>query len=54
MANERTYPILPWRELDEAIAFYQVLGFKRIGDSEPDAAVEKVDGLAQIIQVAAG
>jgi catechol 2,3-dioxygenase-like lactoylglutathione lyase family enzyme len=29
MANERIYPILPCRELDEAIAFYEVLGFKR-------------------------
>ncbi len=29
MANERTYPILPFRELDEAIAFYETLGFKR-------------------------
>ena len=29
MANERTYPILPARELDEAIAFYETLGFKR-------------------------
>jgi len=29
MANERTYPILPCRELDEAIAFYEILGFKR-------------------------
>ncbi len=29
MANERTYPILPCRELDEAIGFYEVLGFKR-------------------------
>lgn len=29
MANERTYPILPCRELDESIAFYETLGFKR-------------------------
>ena len=29
MANERTYPILPCRELDESIAFYEILGFKR-------------------------
>jgi len=29
MANERTYPLLPCRELDESIAFYEVLGFKR-------------------------
>lgn len=27
MANERTYPILPCRDIDEAIAFYKVLGF---------------------------
>lgn len=29
MANERMYPILPCRELDEAIAFYEALGFSR-------------------------
>lgn len=29
MANERTYPCLPCRDLDEAIAFYEALGFKR-------------------------
>lgn len=29
MANERTYSILPCRELDETIAFYETLGFKR-------------------------
>jgi hypothetical protein len=29
MANERMYPILPCRELDEAIAFYTALGFAR-------------------------
>lgn len=29
MANERMYPLLPCRELDESIAFYEVLGFKR-------------------------
>jgi catechol 2,3-dioxygenase-like lactoylglutathione lyase family enzyme len=29
MANERTYSILPCRELDEAISFYETLGFKR-------------------------
>jgi hypothetical protein len=29
MANERTYPILPCRELDESIAFYESIGFKR-------------------------
>jgi catechol 2,3-dioxygenase-like lactoylglutathione lyase family enzyme len=29
MANERTYPILPCRELDESISFYECLGFKR-------------------------
>ncbi len=29
MANERTYAILPCRELDESIAFYEMLGFKR-------------------------
>jgi catechol 2,3-dioxygenase-like lactoylglutathione lyase family enzyme len=29
MANERTYPCLPCRELDESIAFYETLGFKR-------------------------
>jgi catechol 2,3-dioxygenase-like lactoylglutathione lyase family enzyme len=29
MANERMYPILPCRDIDEAIAFYAALGFKR-------------------------
>jgi hypothetical protein len=29
MANERTYPILPCRELDESISFYETLGFNR-------------------------
>lgn len=29
MTNERTYPILPCRELDESISFYETLGFKR-------------------------
>lgn len=29
MANERTYPILPCRDLDESISFYESLGFKK-------------------------
>lgn len=29
MANERTYPCLPCPDLDQAIAFYEALGFKR-------------------------
>jgi catechol 2,3-dioxygenase-like lactoylglutathione lyase family enzyme len=29
MANERTYPCLPCRDIDEAITFYEALGFKR-------------------------
>jgi catechol 2,3-dioxygenase-like lactoylglutathione lyase family enzyme len=29
MANERTYPCLPCGNLDESIAFYEALGFKR-------------------------
>lgn len=29
MANERTYPMLPCRDIDEAITFYEALGFKR-------------------------
>jgi catechol 2,3-dioxygenase-like lactoylglutathione lyase family enzyme len=29
MANERTYPCLPCGELDDSIAFYESLGFKR-------------------------
>jgi catechol 2,3-dioxygenase-like lactoylglutathione lyase family enzyme len=28
MANERTYPCLPCRDLDESISFYEALGFK--------------------------
>jgi len=30
MANERTYPCLPCGDLDESIAFYESLGFKKI------------------------
>jgi len=29
MANERTYPLLPCADIDESIAFYESLGFKR-------------------------
>lgn len=29
MANERTYPCLPCRDIDESVAFYESLGFKR-------------------------
>ena len=29
MANERTYPLLPCRDIDESIAFYESIGFKR-------------------------
>jgi catechol 2,3-dioxygenase-like lactoylglutathione lyase family enzyme len=29
MANERTYPLLPCRDLDEAISFYESLGFRK-------------------------
>ena len=29
MANERTYAILPCKELDESITFYETVGFKR-------------------------
>jgi catechol 2,3-dioxygenase-like lactoylglutathione lyase family enzyme len=29
MANERTYPILPCRDIDEAISFYESLGFRK-------------------------
>ena len=29
MANERTYPILPCREIDESIGFYEILGFRK-------------------------
>ena len=29
MANERTYPCLPCRDIDESIAFYESLGFNR-------------------------
>jgi catechol 2,3-dioxygenase-like lactoylglutathione lyase family enzyme len=29
MANERMYPLLPCRDVDEAIAFYEALGFSR-------------------------
>ena len=29
MANERTYPMLPCRDIDHAIDFYTALGFER-------------------------
>src|SRR5688572_32662013 len=29
MANERTYPCLPCRDIDESIAFFESIGFKR-------------------------
>jgi catechol 2,3-dioxygenase-like lactoylglutathione lyase family enzyme len=29
MANERTYPCLPCRDIDESVAFYESLGFER-------------------------
>jgi catechol 2,3-dioxygenase-like lactoylglutathione lyase family enzyme len=29
MANERTYPLLPCRDVDEAVTFYEALGFTR-------------------------
>ena len=29
MANERTYPLLPCADIDQAITFYESLGFKR-------------------------
>ena len=29
MANERTYPLLPCRDIDQAIEFYTALGFER-------------------------
>src|SRR5918994_617336 len=29
MANERTYSLLPCRDLDESISFYETLGFKK-------------------------
>ncbi len=29
MANERTYSLLPCRDIDESISFYETLGFKR-------------------------
>ena len=29
MANERTYPLFPCRDIDEAIAFYESIGFKK-------------------------
>src|SRR5215207_6912526 len=29
MANERTYAILPCRDIDECLAFYETLGFKK-------------------------
>lgn len=46
MANERTYPLLPCRDLDESIAFYRSLGFTqsyRQTRPNPYAVVELED-----------
>jgi catechol 2,3-dioxygenase-like lactoylglutathione lyase family enzyme len=46
MANERTYPLLPCRDLDEAIAFYETLGFRRTYRQlrpNPAAVVQRED-----------
>ncbi|MBK8902666.1 MAG: VOC family protein [Anaerolineaceae bacterium] len=46
MANERTYPLLPCRDLDEAIAFYETLGFTRTYRQlrpNPAAVVQRED-----------
>ncbi len=46
MANERTYPLLPCRDLDEAIAFYEALGFTRTYRQlrpNPAAVVQRQD-----------
>jgi catechol 2,3-dioxygenase-like lactoylglutathione lyase family enzyme len=46
MANERTYPLLPCRDLDEAIAFYEALGFTRTYRQlrpNPAAVVQRED-----------
>lgn len=46
MASERTYPCLPCRDIDEAIAFYEVLGFRRTYrqvNPNPYAVVERED-----------
>jgi catechol 2,3-dioxygenase-like lactoylglutathione lyase family enzyme len=46
MANERTYPLLPCRDLDPAIAFYEALGFActyRQARPNPCAVVARED-----------
>ena len=46
MANERTYPLLPCRDLDEAITFYEALGFRRTYRQlrpNPCAVVQRAD-----------
>jgi len=46
MANERTYPCLPCGDIDQAIAFYEALGFKRTYRQvkpNPYAVVERED-----------
>jgi catechol 2,3-dioxygenase-like lactoylglutathione lyase family enzyme len=46
MANERTYPCLPCRDLDEAVRFYEALGFKRTYHQlrpNPYAVVQRED-----------
>jgi catechol 2,3-dioxygenase-like lactoylglutathione lyase family enzyme len=46
MANERTYPCLPCPDLDQAITFYEALGFKRTYrqlNPNPHAVVARED-----------
>lgn len=46
MANERTYPCLPCRDIDEAVTFYEALGFKptyRQLRPNPYAVVQRED-----------
>ncbi len=46
MVNERTYPCLPCRDLDEAITFYEALGFRRTYrqlNPNPHAVVARED-----------
>jgi catechol 2,3-dioxygenase-like lactoylglutathione lyase family enzyme len=46
MAGERMYPILPCPDVDEAVAFYEALGFRRTYRQQrpnPHAVVERED-----------
>lgn len=55
MADERTYPVLPCPDLDEAVAFYEALGFVRTYRQlrpNPYAVVAREDWVVHLVGVA--